>query len=81
MVSDVNEYLELDLPEEAADTLSGLVFSLLGRPPVEGDEVSLGDVVIHVESMEDLGVGELSLLLPPSDTDTHFTEWDIADHE
>lgn len=81
LVSDVNEYLELDLPEEAADTLSGLVFSLLGRPPVEGDEVSLGDVVIHVESMEDLGVGELSLLLPPSDTDTHFTEWDIADHE
>ncbi len=81
LVSDVNEYLELDLPEETADTLSGLVFSLLGRPPVQGDEVSLEDVVIRVETMEDLGVGELSLLLPASDADTHFTEWDMADHE
>jgi len=81
LVSDVNEYLELDLPEETADTLSGLVFSLLGRPPVQGDEVSLDDVVIRVETMEDLGVGELSLLLPASDADTHFTEWDMADHE
>ena len=71
----------LDLPEETADTLSGLVFSLLGRPPVQGDEVSLDDVVIRVETMEDLGVGELSLLLPASDADTHFTEWDMADHE
>lgn len=81
LVSDVNEYLELDLPEETADTLSGLLFSLLGRPPVTGDEISLEDVAIRVESMEDLGVGELSLLLPHSDADSHFTEWDIADHE
>lgn len=81
LVSDVNEYLELDLPEEAADTLSGLVFSLLGRPPVEGDELLLADVVIRVETMEDLGVGELSLQPPPSESDDHFSEWDIADHE
>lgn len=81
LVSDVNEYLELELPEEAADTLSGLVFSLLGRPPVEGDEVLLADVVIRVESMEDLGVGELSLQLPPSESDDYFSEWDMADHE
>lgn len=81
LVSDVNEYLELHLPEDTADTLSGLVFSLLGRPPTQGDEVSLEEVVIRIETMEDLGVGELSLLLPPSDADPHFTEWDIADHE
>jgi CBS domain containing-hemolysin-like protein len=81
LVSDVNEYLELELPEDAADTLSGLVFSLLGRPPVVGDEARLGDVSIRVETMEDLGVGELSLLLPPSDAPSHFTEWDIAEHD
>lgn len=81
LVSDVNEYLELDLPEDAADTLSGLVFSYLGRPPVSGDEIHLGDILIRVESMEDLGVGEVSLLLPPRETESPFTEWDIADHE
>jgi hypothetical protein len=37
--------------------------------------------MIRVETMEDLGVGEVSLLLPPSNADSHFTEWDIADHE
>lgn len=81
LISDVNEYLELDLPEETADTLSGLIFSLLGRPPVVGDEARIGDVAFRVEVMEDLGVGELSLLLPPTDIEPHFTEWDIADHE
>ena len=81
LVGDVNEYLELELPEEAADTLSGLVFSHLGRPPLRGDEARFGDVVIRVETMEDLGVGEVSLLLPPSETDSPFSEWDIAEHD
>lgn len=81
LVSDVNEYLELDLPTETADTLSGLVFSRMGRPPVKGDEAAFGPVEIRVESMEDLSVGEVSLSLPPSDSDEPFTEWDMADHE
>jgi putative hemolysin len=81
LVGDVNEYLELELPEEAADTLSGLVFSRLGRPPVVGDEARFEDVVIRVETMEDLGVGEVSLALPPREADSPFTEWDMAEHE
>ncbi len=80
LVSDVNEYLELDLPDEA-DTLSGLVFSTLGRAPEEGDRVAVGEIVIRVESMEDLGVSEISLQLPPSDGDDPFTEWEVSDHE
>ena len=62
LVSDVNEYLELELPDEA-DTLSGLVFSELGRPPEEGEEITIGDTKIRVEAMEDLGVREVSLEL------------------
>ena len=81
LVTDVNEYLELELPEEAADTLSGLVFSQLGRPPLVGDEVSVKDVVIRVEQMEDLGVHEVSLTLPPRGADSPFSEWDIAEHD
>ncbi len=81
LITDVNEYLELNLPEESADTLSGLIFSLLGRPPVAGDEARVGEVLIRVETMEDLGVGELSLQMPPSEGGTHFSEWDVADHE
>jgi CBS domain containing-hemolysin-like protein len=80
LVSDVNEYLMLDLPAES-DTLSGLVFSLLGRPPAEGDEVTAGGTLIRVESMEDLGVQEVSLQLPPSESATNLTEWEVVDHE
>jgi CBS domain containing-hemolysin-like protein len=81
LVNDVNEYLELELPVDPADTLSGLVFSRLGRPPVEGDEVTFGNVIIRVESMEDLSVGEVSLLLPPSAEDAPFSEWEVAEHD
>jgi CBS domain containing-hemolysin-like protein len=80
LVADVNEYLELALPDEA-DTLSGLVFSLLGRPPAEGDEVAAGGMAIRVEAMVDLGVQEVSLQLPPSESATGFTEWEVVDHE
>ena len=81
LISDVNEYLELSLPNEAADTLSGLVFSELGRSPNEGDEVSIGDIQIRVEAMADLGVSEVSLQLPPTEEVTPFSEWEVADHD
>ena len=80
LVSDVNEYLELKLPDEA-DTISGLVFSELGRAPEEGDTVTIGDTVIRVENMEDLGVSEISLQMPPSDDEDLFTEWEVSEHE
>lgn len=80
LVSDVNEYLELNLPAEN-DTLSGLVFSKLGRPPSEGDEVAFGDIPIRVEVMEDLGVLEVSLQLPATENAAPFSEWEVAEHE
>jgi CBS domain containing-hemolysin-like protein len=80
LVSDVNEYLELSLPDEA-DTLSGLVFSRLGRSPNKGDEVRFGDIQIRVEAMEDLGVLEVSLPLPPTGDVAPFSEWEVADHD
>ena len=48
---------------------------------VSGDEARFEDVVIRVETMEDLGVGEVSLALPPREADSPFTEWDMAEHE
>jgi len=80
LVTDVNEYLDLALPIEA-DTLSGLIFSLLWRPPAEGDEVTAGGTLIRLEAMVDLGVKEVSLQLPPSDSASGFTEWEVVDHE
>lgn len=76
----MNEYLELNLPTEA-DTLSGLVFSVLGRPPVQGEVIVIGETQIRVEAMADLGVSEVSLQLPPLEDMGNFSEWEVADHD
>jgi putative hemolysin len=75
LITDVNEYLGLNLPHEDVDTLGGLVFSELGHLPVVGDEITAGTppVAIRVEAMEALGVSEVSLQLP-ADT-PHVEEW------
>lgn len=81
LVSDVNEYLNLSLPEEEATTLSGLVFHALGRPPDEGEVVKFDDMAIRVERIEDLGVSEVSLQIGVDEPVPHVEEWETADDE
>lgn len=81
LVTDVNEYLELDLPVEVADTLGGLVISKLGRPPAVGDTVTVGATAIRIEAMEDLGIAELSIQMAPVSDLPSYSEWEVAEHE
>jgi CBS domain containing-hemolysin-like protein len=81
LVTDLNEYLGLKLPDEMADTLGGLVLSELGRPPHEGDEVALAGTIIRVHAVDDLSISEVSLQLPMSDSLSQLGEWVVADHE
>jgi putative hemolysin len=82
LVSDVNEYLKLNLPESEADTLGGLVFSELGRIPTVGDEITTGapNVAIRVEAMEALSITEVSLQLPVG-VMPQISEWEVAEHD
>lgn len=81
LVSDVNEYLELHLPEDH-DTLSGLVLSELGRRAKIGDTVAVGTTSIQVEALADPGVSEISIILPSTgETDEAFIEWEVVDHD
>lgn len=50
-IYDINEALEIDLPDDDFETISGLVFQLLGHIPKEGEEISLGDIKIKVEKI------------------------------
>jgi len=44
-IDDVNQRLELEIPnDEEVDTLGGFLFSLLGRVPVEGEEIDWENV-------------------------------------
>ena len=76
LVSDVNEYLGLDLPLDM-DTLGGLVLSELGRAAQLGDEVQVGTTTLLVEVMEDLAVAEVSLTDPRLvDKQVEVREWE-----
>jgi putative hemolysin len=80
LISDVNEYLNLSLPHDEADTLGGLVFSELGRLPHLGDEIKTGTplTTIRVEAIEGRSVSEVSLLLV-ADAPPHISEWEVGD--
>lgn len=80
LVTDINEYFHLNLPEDETDTLGGLVFSMLGRPPAEGDTVRIGEVVFNVEKVEEQGISEVSFKLPTS-INPEIEEWEVSARE
>jgi putative hemolysin len=65
-IDDFNETLGTDLPQDGPRTLAGLVFDALGRRPEPGDEVTVGDVVLRVVSVEELRITGLEVTLPGS---------------
>ncbi len=85
LITDVNEYLKLNLPDDTTDSMSGLIFSTLGHAPKKDEEVTINGVCIRVEEMEDLGVAELSLKLAQDaiaeEIDSDIDEWEMADHD
>jgi CBS domain containing-hemolysin-like protein len=84
LVTDLNEYLGLKLPEEEADTLGGLVFSRMGRLPRKGQEIVLGEpgLSIRVEATASRSITEVSLQLPESlSHGLRIGEWEVASHD
>lgn len=82
LISDVNEYLGLTLPTDENDTLGGLVFSVLGHLPQNGDEVEIGPQKIRVETIiPDNGLLELSLEIPDDETPPEIGEWEVSPRE
>ncbi len=75
LVSDVNEYLELALPEDDADTIGGLVFMSLGRRPEVGDETVINNMKLRVERMDDVRVAEVSLPEQKDINLSQISEW------
>lgn len=56
----LGDALGVDLENEDVDTVSGLVLSLLGRPPQVGDEMTFRGVRLKVTSLQGNGVAEAS---------------------
>jgi putative hemolysin len=69
-ISSLNKRLEVDIPEGEYDTISGFVFSLLGKVPVVGDVVTWQDLSISVERIHKRRITRVKILkLPKKDTE------------
>lgn len=62
-IEDLGEVIGRPLEHEEVDTVSGLVLSLLDRPPRVGDRVRYGGIELEVLAVTGLGVGECRVVV------------------
>ena len=65
-IEDLNELLGIYLPTANVDTIGGLVTSSLGRIPIIGEEVTIGEIMLRIEKMAQNRVLEVSLPVSPT---------------
>jgi CBS domain containing-hemolysin-like protein len=68
-LGDLNEELDLDLPEGNWDSVGGLVFGMLGRVPVPGDVVDAAGARLVVERVDGRRVARVRVRMPEPATE------------
>jgi putative hemolysin len=61
-ISDINKMLGLNIPEGEYDTMSGFVFSLLGKVPVVGDTITYDDITISIERIHKRRITRIKII-------------------
>ena len=64
-ISEINDELELGIPEGDYQTLAGFMLDQLGRIPESGDSVKYGDLTITVKAMDGVRIDEVQLMRVP----------------
>lgn len=64
-VDDLGRRFDLELAHEEVDSVSGLILTLLGRPPRVGDSVRFDRLQLDVTAVQGRGVGEAAVSLLP----------------
>ena len=67
-VDEVGRHFDLDLEHEDVDSVSGLILTLLGRPPVVGDSVKWERLQFEVMAVKGHGVEEAAVCLADMDS-------------
>src|SRR4029079_13810148 len=62
-LDELGQQFDLDLEHEEVDSVSGLVLTLLGRPPAVGDTVRYGRLQLDVTAIKGHGVDECAVWL------------------
>lgn len=64
-LSDVNDRMGLDLPEDEFDTIGGFVFSLLGHQAQQGERTEYGNVEFVVEATDGRRITKVRMVQHP----------------
>lgn len=64
-LDELNELLDLDLPEGSWDTIGGLVFDHLGHVPAEGEELVVDGHVLRAEKVQGRRIGRVRIGAAP----------------
>jgi len=64
-LDELGQHFDLDLEHEDVDSVSGLVLTLLGRPPAVGDSVQYERLQLEVTAVKGHGVDECAVWLLP----------------
>jgi len=64
-LDELGRHFSLDLGHEDVDSVSGLVLTLLGRPPQVGDSVRYDRLLLDVTAVKGRGVEECAVCLAP----------------
>ncbi len=68
-VDELGQEFDLDIEHEDVDSVSGLVLTLLGRPPVVGDTVKFDRLQLDVTAVKGHGVEECAVCLTDGQSD------------
>ena len=68
-ISEINEELQIDLPEGDYQTVAGFILYSLGRIPLEGESVEYRNLRLTVKSMSGVRIDEVELRRLPAQQD------------
>ena len=68
-IDEVSEALGVELPDTEWDTVSGLVFNLLGHVPAEGETVRFQDLELRTERVQGRRIESVIIRKVPRDDD------------
>jgi CBS domain containing-hemolysin-like protein len=69
-IDDVNDELEVELPDDEWDTVGGLVMGLIGDIPKEGQEISFKGLVFQAEKVQGRRIAQVLITrVPESERD------------
>jgi len=70
-IGDINDILDIDLPDDVSDSLGGFVMELIGRIPEQNEKVDYKNYTLTVESMKSYKIEHILLKIDKENKDEH----------